>query len=79
MNHHLTEALHLLKRLKHELHGKLEQSAEEEIDALIYRLEVTIQLGLSEAKRKSLIQDCLFWIGFLVRLAPEISKFLSGH
>tara|TARA_B100002003_G_C14157587_1_gene557829 strand:- start:7884 stop:8126 length:243 start_codon:yes stop_codon:yes gene_type:complete len=70
----------LLERLKKELDGKLECSAEakRELEALIAELERTHQRDVSDARKQALITRSLGLLGLLVRLTiPEIQEFFG--
>ena len=76
----LRETKVLLERLKKELDGKLECSAEakRELEALITELEQAEQRDVSRAKKQSLIGRCLALVGLILRLSiPEIQDFFG--
>lgn len=66
----------LLERLKKELDGKLECSANEraELDALLRELEEARCREVSAAERRALIGKALAVFGFLLKFIPEIGE-----
>lgn len=70
----------LLKRVKKELDGKLECSADakRELETLIAELEAVHEREVSQARRRALNKRVLAVVGLVVRLAiPEIQDFFG--
>lgn len=70
----------LFERLKQELDGKLECSAEvkKELEVLVSELQEAHLHEVSAAKQQALFRKCLLVLGLILRLSiPEIRHFFG--